>query len=65
MPIDVKVPEMGESITEVEVSAVLKCKGDFVAMDESVVELESDKATVEVPAPAAGMLVEILVEEGA
>ncbi len=65
MPIDVKVPEMGESITEVEVSAVLKSKGDFVAMDESVVELESDKATVEVPAPAAGMLVEILVEEGA
>jgi len=65
MSVDVKVPELGESITEVEVSAVLKSEGDSVEMDEPVFELESDKATVEVPAPAAGALVEILVEEGA
>jgi 2-oxoglutarate dehydrogenase E2 component (dihydrolipoamide succinyltransferase) len=65
MSVDVTVPDLGESINEVEVSGLLKQKGDAVALDEPLIELESDKATVEVPAPAAGVLVEILVEEGA
>ena len=65
MAVEVTVPELGESITEVEVTALLKQPGEAVALDEAVIELESDKATVEVPAPAAGVLVEILVEEGA
>ncbi|HPF34233.1 MAG TPA: 2-oxoglutarate dehydrogenase complex dihydrolipoyllysine-residue succinyltransferase [Candidatus Krumholzibacteria bacterium] len=63
-PVDVKVPDLGESITTVMVSAWLKKPGDAVALDEPVVELESDKATVEVPAPAAGVLQEIAVQEG-
>nr|MEE4268919.1 2-oxoglutarate dehydrogenase complex dihydrolipoyllysine-residue succinyltransferase [Candidatus Krumholzibacteria bacterium] len=65
MSVDVTVPDLGESINEVEVSGLLKQQGDAVALDEPLIELESDKATVEVPAPAAGVLVEILVEEGA
>ncbi|MCB1183437.1 biotin/lipoyl-binding protein, partial [bacterium] len=64
MPVDVTVPDLGESITEVEVAALLKRKGDAVAMDEPLIELESDKATVEVPAPVGGRLVEVLVSEG-
>jgi 2-oxoglutarate dehydrogenase E2 component (dihydrolipoamide succinyltransferase) len=64
MPVDVTVPELGESISEVEVGALLKAQGDAVALDEPLLELESDKATVEVPAPVAGQLVEILVAEG-
>ncbi|MFN2369698.1 MAG: biotin/lipoyl-containing protein, partial [Candidatus Krumholzibacteriia bacterium] len=65
MPVDVTVPSLGESITEVQVSAWLKQPGDAVALDEPVIELESDKATVEVPAPAAGVVVEIVAEVGA
>lgn len=65
MPVDVTVPDLGESITEVEVSGLLKQLGEAVGLDEPLIELESDKATVEVPAPAAGVLVEILVKEGA
>ena len=64
MSVDVTVTDLGESITEVEVAALLKQKGDTVAMDEPLIELESDKATVEVPAPVSGKLVEILVGEG-
>ena len=65
MPVDVTVPALGESITEVQVSAWLKQPGEAVAMDEPVIELESDKATVEVPAPAAGVITEIVAEVGA
>ena len=64
MSLEVNVPELGESITEVQVSAWLKQPGEAVALDEPFIELESDKATVEVPAPAAGVLTEILVAEG-
>jgi 2-oxoglutarate dehydrogenase E2 component (dihydrolipoamide succinyltransferase) len=64
MAVDVIVPDLGESISEVEVTALLKQKGEAVALDEPLIELESDKATVEVPAPAPGVLLEILVEEG-
>jgi 2-oxoglutarate dehydrogenase E2 component (dihydrolipoamide succinyltransferase) len=65
MKVDVTVPALGESITEVQVSAWLKQPGEAVGLDEPVIELESDKATVEVPAPAAGVVVEIVAEVGA
>jgi len=64
-PVDVQVPDLGESITTVMVSAWLKKPGEAVALDEPLVEIESDKATVEVPAPTAGVLAEIAVDEGA
>ncbi len=65
MSVDVKVPALGESIQEVQVSAWLKQPGESVALDEPLIELESDKATVEVPAPAAGVILEIVAEVGA
>ncbi|MBK8164794.1 MAG: 2-oxoglutarate dehydrogenase complex dihydrolipoyllysine-residue succinyltransferase [bacterium] len=65
MPVDVTVPALGESIQEVQVSAWLKQPGDTVALDEPLIELESDKATVEVPAPAAGVITEIVAAVGA
>jgi 2-oxoglutarate dehydrogenase E2 component (dihydrolipoamide succinyltransferase) len=65
MPTEIKVPSLGESITEATVSKWLKRPGDTVAVDEPVAELETDKVTLEVPAPAAGTISEILAEEGA
>lgn len=65
MPVEVTVPALGESIQEVQVSAWLKQPGDQVALDEPLIELESDKATVEVPAPAAGVVLEIVATVGA
>jgi 2-oxoglutarate dehydrogenase E2 component (dihydrolipoamide succinyltransferase) len=65
MAVEIKVPSLGESITEATVSKWLKRQGDPVAVDEPVAELETDKVTLEVPAPAAGTLSEILAEEGA
>jgi 2-oxoglutarate dehydrogenase E2 component (dihydrolipoamide succinyltransferase) len=56
MPIDIKVPSVGESVTEGRISRWLKPDGAAVQRDESVCELETDKATAEVPAPAAGVL---------
>lgn len=56
MPVDLKVPQLGESITEAEVLQWRKNDGDVVALDEIVVELETDKTTVELPSPAAGVL---------
>ncbi len=64
MPIELKVPEVGESITEVMIGAWKKGEGDGVAIDDAVVEIESDKATVELPAPAAGTIVKILKGSG-
>ncbi len=61
---EIRVPEIGESITEVTLSAWLKKDGDMVEMDEEICELESDKATFELPAEVAGKLV-IKAEEGA
>ena len=63
MSLAIKVPEVGESITEVTISAWLKKDGDYVEMDEVICELESDKATFELPAEAAGVL-KISAEEG-
>ena len=62
--VDVMVPTLGESVTEATVSTWFKKVGDSVAQDEMLCELETDKVSVEVPAPAAGTLSEILAEEG-
>ncbi len=65
MATEIKVPSLGELVTEATVARWLKRPGEAVALDEPVVELETDKVTLEVPAPAAGTLAEILAEEGA
>jgi 2-oxoglutarate dehydrogenase E2 component (dihydrolipoamide succinyltransferase) len=62
---EIKVPTLGESVTEATVSKWLKQPGDAVAMDEAVVELETDKVTLEVNAQAAGVLGDLAVAEGA
>jgi 2-oxoglutarate dehydrogenase E2 component (dihydrolipoamide succinyltransferase) len=64
MPIELKVPEVGESITEVQIGTWKKREGEGVAMDDSIVEIESDKATVDLPAPAAGTVTKILKGSG-
>ncbi len=64
MTIELKVPEVGESITEVEIGGWLKAPGETVQKDEPVVALESEKATVELPAPEAGVLAGILKQKG-
>jgi len=64
MAVELKVPEAGESITEVQVEEWLKQEGDRVELDEPVVVLESDKAGMELPAPAAGILKQILKPAG-
>ncbi|WP_176248077.1 MULTISPECIES: 2-oxoglutarate dehydrogenase complex dihydrolipoyllysine-residue succinyltransferase [unclassified Sulfitobacter] len=63
--VDVMVPTLGESVTEATISTWFKKVGDTVEADEMLCELETDKVSVEVPAPAAGILTEILFEEGA
>ncbi|RLK02701.1 2-oxoglutarate dehydrogenase complex dihydrolipoyllysine-residue succinyltransferase [Ruegeria conchae] len=62
--VDVMVPTLGESVTEATVSTWFKQVGDNVAQDEMLCELETDKVSVEVPAPAAGVLAEIVAPEG-
>ena len=64
MAIELKVPEVGESITEVMIGVWKKQEGDVVAVDESIVEIESDKATVELPAPASGTIIRVLKASG-
>ena len=64
MAIEIRVPTLGESVTEATVGKWFKKAGEVVAADEPVVELETDKVTIEVPAPAAGTLAEIAVAEG-
>ena len=65
MAIEIRVPTLGESITEATVGKWFKKPGDPVAVDEPLVELETDKVTLEVPAPAAGVLGDIAVNDGA
>jgi 2-oxoglutarate dehydrogenase E2 component (dihydrolipoamide succinyltransferase) len=65
MAIELKVPEVGESITEVEIGEWLKAPGQTVRKDEPVVTLESEKATVELAAPESGTLKQVLKEKGA
>ncbi len=64
MATEIRVPTLGESVTEATVGQWFKQSGDAVVTDEPVVELETDKVTIEVPAPAAGVLSDIIVNEG-
>lgn len=64
MQIELKVPAVGESITEVEIGSWLKAKGEAVKKDEPVVSLESEKATVELPSPESGVLSQLLKKKG-
>jgi 2-oxoglutarate dehydrogenase E2 component (dihydrolipoamide succinyltransferase) len=64
MSIELKVPEVGESISEVEIGEWLKKEGDFVERDDEVVVIETDKATVEVSAPESGTITKILKPSG-
>ena len=64
MAIEIKVPAMGESVTEATVARWFKKEGDSVARDEPLLELETDKVTVEVPSPAAGTIESISVQAG-
>jgi 2-oxoglutarate dehydrogenase E2 component (dihydrolipoamide succinyltransferase) len=61
---DIRVPTLGESVTEATIGKWFKKAGDAVAVDEPLVELETDKVTIEVPAPAAGVLSEITAKDG-
>ncbi|WP_315836729.1 2-oxoglutarate dehydrogenase complex dihydrolipoyllysine-residue succinyltransferase [Bradyrhizobium prioriisuperbiae] len=61
---EIRVPTLGESVTEATIGRWFKKAGDAVAVDEPLVELETDKVTIEVPAPAAGTLGEIIAKDG-
>ena len=63
MPEKITVPTLGESVTEATVSKWLKSQGDKVTADEPVVELETDKVNVEVPAPSNGVIGSISVKK--
>src|SRR5581483_8379229 len=65
MAVDIKVPSLGESVTEATVSKWLVKAGDSVAIDQPLCELETDKVTVEVNATVAGAVADLAVEEGA
>src|SRR5690606_20008242 len=64
MATEIRVPTLGESVAEATIGKWFKKAGDAIAADEPIVELETDKVTIEVPAPAAGTLAEINVQEG-
>src|SRR5580704_13359331 len=64
MAVELKVPPVGESITGIEIGQWLKAEGDSVNKDENIVALESEKATVELPAPASGILSRIVKQKG-
>jgi 2-oxoglutarate dehydrogenase E2 component (dihydrolipoamide succinyltransferase) len=61
---EIRVPTLGESVTEATIGQWFKKPGDAIKADEPLVELETDKVTVEVPAPASGTLGEIVANEG-
>ncbi|MCO5161567.1 MAG: 2-oxoglutarate dehydrogenase complex dihydrolipoyllysine-residue succinyltransferase [Mesorhizobium sp.] len=64
MATEIRVPTLGESVTEATVGKWFKKAGESIAADEPVLELETDKVTIEVPSPAAGVLAEITANEG-
>lgn len=64
MATEIKIPEAGESITEVQIGEWFKDEGDYVEQDESIAEVETDKASMELPAPASGVLAQIAVPAG-
>src|SRR3954469_3961376 len=61
---EIRVPTLGESVTEATIGKWFKKPGEAVAVDEPLVELETDKVTIEVPAPAAGVLADVAAKEG-
>src|SRR6266581_5406254 len=61
---EIRVPTLGESVTEATIGRWFKRAGEAVAVDEPLVELETDKVTIEVPAPSAGVLGEISAKDG-
>src|ERR1700723_2539748 len=61
---EIRVPTLGESVTEATIGRWFKKAGDTVAVDEPLVELDTDKVTIEVPAPSAGVLGEISAKDG-
>src|SRR5208337_825397 len=61
---EIRVPTLGESVTEATIGKWFKKAGDVVVVDEPLVELETDKVTIEVPAPAAGVLTDVAVKDG-
>src|ERR1051325_10378230 len=61
---EIRVPTLGESVTEATIGKWFKKPGEAVAVDEPLVELETDKGTIEVPAPAAGALSDIAARDG-
>jgi 2-oxoglutarate dehydrogenase E2 component (dihydrolipoamide succinyltransferase) len=64
MAVELKIPESGESISEVQIGAWLKSVGDFVRQDEIVAEIETDKASLELPAPVSGVITKLLKQTG-
>ena len=64
MPVELKVPAVGESITEVQIAKWLKQEGEHVELDENICEIETDKATVELPAPVSGVISKLLKSGG-
>jgi 2-oxoglutarate dehydrogenase E2 component (dihydrolipoamide succinyltransferase) len=64
VPVELKVPSVGESISEVQIGDWLKSVGDTVNQDDIIVTLETDKVTVELPAPVSGTIAQILVKKG-
>ncbi|WP_334174624.1 2-oxoglutarate dehydrogenase complex dihydrolipoyllysine-residue succinyltransferase [Pseudoxanthobacter sp.] len=64
MATEIRVPTLGESVTEATIGQWFKKPGDAIAADEPLVELETDKVTIEVPAPSAGVLTEIVAKDG-
>ncbi|MDO8280747.1 MAG: biotin/lipoyl-containing protein, partial [Burkholderiaceae bacterium] len=63
--VEVKVPQLSESVAEATMLQWKKKAGEAVAMDEIIIEIETDKVVLEVPAPAAGVMAEIVVGDGA
>jgi len=64
VPYEFKLPDLGEGLTEGEIARWLVAEGDEVAEDAPLVEIQTDKTTVEIPSPAAGVVSRILVAEG-
>ncbi|MBA2675633.1 biotin/lipoyl-containing protein, partial [Ramlibacter sp.] len=62
--VDVKVPQLSESVAEATLLQWKKKPGDTVAIDETLIEIETDKVVLEVPAPAAGVLSELVIADG-
>ena len=63
MAYEFKLPDLGEGLTEGEISRWLVSEGQEIAEDQPLVEIQTDKTTVEIPSPAAGKVAQILVEE--